>query len=109
MQPACQKCGRHQATNHVTVIGGGTFTEIHFCEECSSKSSSITEVPNIPRCDRCGLALHDIQERGRLGCAKDYEVFSKDLEACIQNYHGTCQHVGKTPKRFAWASSKDRR
>jgi protein arginine kinase activator len=92
----CQKCGKTLATTHVTMIVCGIFSEVHLCNPCYSNSAKITT--GILRCDRCGFALHDIQSRGRMGCAEDYKIFSRDLAACIQGYHGAIQHVGKVPK-----------
>lgn len=93
----CHKCGKAMATNHVTVITGFSFLESHYCDGCASGDAPSTP-PAITRCDRCGSALHDIQARGRLGCANDYRIFFNDLSECIQRYHGSTQHKGKVPK-----------
>ena len=32
----CQKCGKRQATQHMTVVKGGKPGEVHFCSMCVS-------------------------------------------------------------------------
>lgn len=97
MTAACQKCGKLAATNHITVIMGSAFSEVHFCDPCYS-SSPTTTGPGILRCDRCGSGFHDIQARGRMGCENDYKLFARDIAACVEKYHGSSQHVGKAPR-----------
>jgi protein arginine kinase activator len=48
-------------------------------------------------CPICGISFYDFRSRGRLGCANDYDCFSKQLEPLIANIHGATIHVGKVP------------
>ncbi|MDR2169050.1 MAG: UvrB/UvrC motif-containing protein [Planctomycetaceae bacterium] len=48
-------------------------------------------------CPVCGISFYDFRNRGRLGCANDYDCFSKQLEPLIANIHGATNHVGKSP------------
>ncbi|MDR1485734.1 MAG: UvrB/UvrC motif-containing protein [Planctomycetaceae bacterium] len=48
-------------------------------------------------CPVCGISFYDFRNRGRLGCANDYDCFAKQLEPLIANIHGATTHVGKMP------------
>jgi protein arginine kinase activator len=48
-------------------------------------------------CPVCGISFYDFRNRGRLGCANDYDCFAKQLEPLIANIHGATTHVGKIP------------
>jgi protein arginine kinase activator len=48
-------------------------------------------------CPVCGISFYDFRNRGRLGCANDYDCFAKQLEPLITSIHGANSHVGKSP------------
>jgi protein arginine kinase activator len=48
-------------------------------------------------CPVCGISFYDFRNRGRLGCANDYDCFAKQLKPLIENIHGATTHVGKSP------------
>ncbi|MDR1479136.1 MAG: UvrB/UvrC motif-containing protein [Planctomycetaceae bacterium] len=48
-------------------------------------------------CPICGISFYDFRNRGRLGCANDYDCFAKQLEPLIANIHGATTHIGKSP------------
>jgi protein arginine kinase activator len=48
-------------------------------------------------CPICGISFYDFRNRGRLGCANDYDCFAQQLEPLIENIHGSKTHVGKSP------------
>jgi protein arginine kinase activator len=51
-------------------------------------------------CPVCGISFYDFRNRGRLGCANDYDCFAKQLEPLITNIHGASEHVGKKPSEI---------
>jgi protein arginine kinase activator len=94
----CQRCGR-PANIHVTVLAGAAYAEVHLCEACEGSARQLSSAPAMRpiACDRCGSTLHDIESRGRFGCANDYRLFATEVAECLRNYHGTSTHVGKWP------------
>ena len=48
-------------------------------------------------CSECGISYMDFHSTGRLGCANDYKVFSRELTPLIERIHGSAKHVGKIP------------
>jgi protein arginine kinase activator len=56
--------------------------------------------PQVPGCPQCGSTLADIAKSGRLGCAKCYDHYRKELEVVIMSSHGSIKHVGKVPKNW---------
>jgi protein arginine kinase activator len=43
------------------------------------------------------MTMRDFRQRGRLGCAKDYEVFGAALRDLLERIHGSAQHIGRRP------------
>ena len=50
-------------------------------------------------CPVCSQMLSDLNETYFVGCSNCYKVFESEIEALARNYHGRCEHVGKTPKK----------
>jgi protein arginine kinase activator len=48
-------------------------------------------------CPDCNMTLTELRRRGRLGCPKDYEVFSDYLGELLERMHGATEHVGRIP------------
>ena len=48
-------------------------------------------------CPDCGMTLEEFRKKGRLGCAKDYEVFSSHIDELLERVHGAKLHVGRRP------------
>jgi protein arginine kinase activator len=123
----CQNCQKNAAKVHVTDIAppessegaGSAVVEQHFCEVCAesldlpslpaSKKSpqDIWKLLQIaaqqtrkkpgPACPQCGMTLDEFRKKGRLGCAKDYEVFKGHILEILERVHGARQHVGRLP------------
>ena len=83
----------------MTVLAGGAYAEVHLCERCEGAARQIAppEAPRPVACDRCGSTLHDIEARGRFGCANDYRLFAAEVAECLKNFHGSSTHAGKWP------------
>jgi len=118
----CEKCKQQAATVHMTDIyhHGGTKKEVHLCDACADKQgvtmsthpTTVTEIlGNLAqasggaeikqllekKCPHCGITYPEFRTRGRLGCAKDYEVFRRGLDPLLEKIHGKTEHVGKIP------------
>lgn len=52
---------------------------------------------SVTTCSKCGSTLAAIRERGTVGCADCYTVFSEQLMPTIDRIHKRTQHVGKLP------------
>jgi protein arginine kinase activator len=116
----CDKCGEREAEMQVTKIVGGEINHLNLCYECASELAQelafniLSELPKflkdfldfplisetsfeLKKCPNCGLSLKEFQEKGRLGCAQCYDVFSSELIPLIRKVHGSSVHRGKTP------------
>jgi protein arginine kinase activator len=119
----CDVCGKNPATVHLTEIVDNAMNELHLCEECARKKSQdmeqnfglgdllggmvdINKSEKDPeaaktKCPHCGLTYADFKKIGRLGCSECYIAFKKYLAPLLKRIHGSSQHVGKTPTKFA--------
>lgn len=50
-----------------------------------------------PACPSCGMTLDEFRKKGRLGCAKDYEVFKGHILELLERVHGARTHIGRVP------------
>jgi len=102
-----------------TVEVEATYNEQHLCEVCAQSM----DLPNTPvakktvadiwkllqlsaqqtrkkssqTCPSCGMTLEEFRKKGRLGCAKDYEVFAAHIGDLLERVHGARTHVGRVP------------
>lgn len=96
-----------------------TVQEQHLCELCAQTmelpnmpavKKSMTEVWKLlqssaqqtrkkggPVCSSCGMSLEEFRKKGRLGCAKDYEVFVNHIGELLERVHGARTHKGRIP------------
>lgn len=113
----CQKCKQREATRHIRSVVDGVVNDSYLCEKCaeslkvadiygneifkilSSLIKSTKEEADTPRCDCCGISFNEISRTGRVGCARCYKFFEKQLRPAIAKIHGTTTHAGKVPKR----------
>ena len=116
----CQVCSKKKATVRVNEIQqDGTHKQIHLCDECakqygvSLKFSFNELLGNLigsqlgepqkgskVKCPNCGLSYDEFKNVGRLGCAKDYEVFKRNLDPLLEKIQSGLQHVGKVPSNI---------
>ena len=120
MRPNCDRCD-NQATVHLTEIKGGQKTERHLCENCArslhvpqaakelqkllkSFDPNVTALVKPSRgdtgttCPECGLTWAEFRQRGRFGCARDYELFAAEVERLLKRIHGSTSYSGKSPR-----------
>lgn len=113
----CQHCQKQPATVHLTEIIDGKKREVHLCEACAQKEnvhpftaqsffSHLLEPAKAGvgpgadvRCPKCGLSYSEFRQRGRLGCAEDYQLFKEGLNQLLERIHGGTQHLGRVPSR----------
>jgi len=50
-----------------------------------------------PTCPECGMSLEEFRKKGRLGCARDYEVFQAHIGDLLERVHGARVHTGRIP------------
>ncbi len=120
----CEKCGKNPATTHLKQTVNGETTQQNLCEECSkgvgfsiglesifdigfginqllgSTFSAMGEVfsnSDMPQCEGCGMTYQNIMKTAKVGCAKCYEKFERQMTPSLQNIHGFTEHVGKIP------------
>lgn len=119
----CQRCNTNPVSVHVTEVKNfeapgdpqNEIEEHHLCAECaqqldlpqlsfSPKVASLwkllqfhTQKVKTIRCPDCGMTLEELRRRGRVGCAKDYEVFREYLDELLSRMHGSGSHVGRLP------------
>jgi len=60
-------------------------------------SAQHTKKRGGPACPDCGMSLDEFRKKGRLGCARDYEVFKHHIGDLLERVHGARAHVGRVP------------
>lgn len=122
----CQECKERPATVHLTQMINGNKIETHLCEECAAQKGAVMfdldnkfsisnllgsffgNNYNIPEmkanaqlssCPDCGMNFNDIRQTGKLGCARCYTSFERELQPSLRRIHGNRQHIGKIPLR----------
>jgi protein arginine kinase activator len=126
----CQRC-HNEATVHMTEPTSGQRRELHLCRACARKAGlappdsppdlaldAVVQsliVANVGElvgelaemaCPDCGLKYMEFRAGGRLGCPRDYSVFSKGLAPLLQRFHGATRHVGKVARRRESATER---
>ncbi|MEM7311115.1 MAG: UvrB/UvrC motif-containing protein [Planctomycetota bacterium] len=123
----CQVCKKNGATVHITEVLEFSPTpgephklrERSVCEGCAK----MMDLPHAPvvkknmvdiwkllqqsaqksvqegglRCPDCGMTLAEFRSKGRLGCARDYELFQRHLEPLLHRIHNATEHAGRIP------------
>ncbi len=113
----CQYCQEQPAQVQYTEVVGGTKRVEWLCTGCArerginiqiqglamdpppSSLPSPLPVPPTPNtepeleCTNCGLDLATFRERGRVGCAECYEVFSDALGPLLRRVHHATEHA----------------
>ncbi len=123
----CQKCGKHDATTHITEIINGVKSEIYLCKYCGGEYNhsngfhsifknnfdsffeDFWKSPNVQglsygssakTCPVCKNTITDIQKRGRLGCSECYNTFRDFLLRSLKSIHGADTYEGRLPKKL---------
>lgn len=132
----CQNCKQRESVVHLTKIVNGQAIQTHLCQECAQKvqgfgfaiypgmvsnflqalfghdptisSEQGVENPQQTKCPGCDRTFFQIQQAGRMGCSKCYDVFQPQMELLLRRIHGGVNHVGKVPARSG-AAIKNRK
>jgi len=126
----CDGCGKAPASVKIRRVAAGEEVDLHLCLSCARERGlePLPETgPGSPDlvtlmlknlnemgggagvCDGCGLSYSHFRETGRLGCARCYRAFDKELRPLIRRIHGEVRHVGKVPHREETGSDHDAR
>lgn len=60
----------------------------------------ILTLPELKNCPKCNQTLHEMNETGSLGCPYCYTHFKDYLVDFNLEYHGSNEHIGKTPEKL---------
>ena len=60
------------------------------------------------RCPDCGMTLAEFRNKGRLGSAKDYEIFWEHLVPLLHRVHNSAEHKGRLPGQDEHAAKRKR-
>ncbi len=113
----CESCGERPATTLIRQVADGRLTQLHLCDVCAHRfgaaslfglngpfSSLLEGLMDAPsprepeeKCPVCGATFQDIARSGKVGCARCYQVFRKQLASTVRSLHGTAVHRGKKP------------
>lgn len=118
----CNKCKVKNATTRVKRIVNGEYEEYMLCADCAhemgfsnvfdmelpdmfgglmkSLFGALPERTSATRCPLCSSTFGDIQNTGKVGCAKCYEIFESQLMHSIKRIHSNTAHCGKTPEEI---------
>lgn len=119
----CQKCGKFDATTHITEIANGIKTESWLCSHCANSADgnfSFSDLfhsdfdnfwgsmlgqqkvfdKSLQQCPICNSTLSDIKKTGRLGCSECYSAFHDFLLNPLKEIQGSTKHIGKVPARI---------
>lgn len=50
-------------------------------------------------CPDCGMSLTEFRAKGRLGCARCYEVFAEHIDPLLERIHNASSHRGRLPRQ----------
>ncbi len=112
----CQLCPAGDATVHLTELHpDGTKAEVHICRACVARldlhldaappsvaklleqRAAAPEPAPVAVCPACGLDFPAYAQSNLFGCAQCYDAFSAEIDGLALRYHGTTQHVGRSP------------
>jgi protein arginine kinase activator len=111
----CEECKKNKAVIHFTQIVNDEAETKHLCQKCAAKKGLQTSAP-VPiadflsgigsqiftsspesvagSCPDCGSTYGDFRRTGRLGCARCYATFEREMRMLLRKIHGSHQHVG---------------
>ncbi len=116
MQPKLSTCCVHcflPATVFVTFVEAGQSAHCAYCavhaatvglldgkgyDLLGSSHKPAEERPDTV-CPHCGMKRSDLVARGRLGCARCYEVFAAQIQPLLGRLHMGTKHAGKVPRK----------
>lgn len=135
----CTKCGRNEATVFYRQNINGHVTESALCEECAGELTNgmkdeinengffgmdlLGSFFGLPQtaahlagtpaqtkvCPLCGATYKDIVRESKVGCARCYDTFRRELASTIERIHGRVTHTGRAPAGYAEENRRQRK
>ena len=114
----CENCRENDAVVNLTTIKDNVVTHLHLCEKCAAAKGVETSVSLPPKhplgdflqavqqkslvgsddaatCHFCNATARDFRTTGRLGCARCYNAFERQLRELLRRLHGNSKHAGR--------------
>lgn len=112
----CEICKQEGAEVAIKQSVDGVERELFVCSRCAQRTagtlvSSLVEMLlgaavdlELPSrdeatCPGCGLPRTEFRKRARVGCARCYETYARELAPMLRDMHAGDHHVGKLPAR----------
>jgi len=112
----CELCKQQKAEVAIKQMVDGEERELFVCPSCAQRAAgtlvtSLVEMllgaaidlqlpeRDLLACPECGLSRPEFRKRARVGCARCYETFARELAPMLRDMHSGDHHVGKTPAR----------
>ena len=92
-QHLCEVCAQTMDLPHTPAVKK-SMADIWKLLQISAQQ---TRKKSGPACPSCGMTLDEFRKKGRLGCAKDYEVFKGHILELLERVHGARTHIGRVP------------
>ena len=107
----CDKCKKHEACYHSTLVVNGEVKSTHLCEECAIKegvfnkryNSIFDEFRSLTNflgfddfddkvCPNCHWSLSKFRTNGILGCPTCYDAFEEEIEDIVKRIQPYAEH-----------------
>ncbi|MFQ6723851.1 MAG: hypothetical protein ACLRFE_00770 [Clostridia bacterium] len=107
----CDKCKKHEACYHSTLVVNGEVKSTHLCEECAVKegvfnktsSSLFDEFKSLTNflgfddfddkvCPKCNWSLSKFKHYGVLGCDNCYNTFEDEIDDIVKRIQPYNEH-----------------
>jgi protein arginine kinase activator len=93
--PLCLECAKKRALTAPPSATPGPKQAMHFKLKAKLLNQGLP--PSTLRCPDCGTRLVDLRKNGRVGCARCYDVFRKQILPLLKRVHGAVEHAGARP------------
>jgi protein arginine kinase activator len=90
----CEICAQ---ARKLPSVGKKSLGDIWKLLQASGVQASGAQAKSETTCPDCGMTRSELRTRGRIGCARDYEVFESDIREILERVHGAAEHVGRVP------------
>jgi protein arginine kinase activator len=92
-QQLCEICAQSKNLPHAPVMKKSLGDIWKLLQTSSKQAAKVEDVV----CPDCGMTREEFRRKGRVGCAGDYELFSKDIAEILERVHGATRHTGRLP------------
>jgi protein arginine kinase activator len=111
----CEICNERDAEVGVKRMLAGKEQDLFVCRVCAQRAVGTQVGPLVEMlleaafdlqplsderiCPGCGLSRSEFRQRERVGCARCYETFARELAPLLREMHVAGHHAGKMPER----------